>query len=601
MNKLWRYEDYAALLSHENALVRKWAFRGINSRYKRQYTDGVAALIHDADELLASMALQYLSDHQAIQHAPAILELLRTSEGMVASNCADALAEMGYEPALEAMLEKLEATERLETTMGTLEYLGRKRGEKSRLALIAAVEELEEGLSLDAAVSGLLNHYIPEDISLIMQRGLDLPDVGAFSGSFSRSVLDSMGASPYFSQLMDYGENRIVSKPAKTIEDLFSSNTQIPLDPAFKNEVVGLLEKRQYREVTNHILQSVQKTVANRYSGQRDNAWLEELLGKDDMCVHLLEYLSQGEAVWNRLEKRKSEREEFISFVVSIYFAVMEREAYIEALHPEAETETLLSALQNSGPGIPKDILRRIEAIAPVGQLKEMLSKELTTWADISVVRLMGRIGDPGFVPDLIRVIKESDSLDYIYSDGITALQALDESAEEAILEAIRRGEIDSWASFDILDHLPYAEAYDLALSLWESEGDEFMDSYELLSTSLESIGDQRGIPYLQGLWAEGVHAGYVGDALECLCALHRTDIPELTEIREQRENRKSRHWTEMDEFKDWGSDDEDEEDDYEGWEPPQIPVRRDGPKIGRNDPCPCGSGKKYKKCCLDK
>ena len=22
------------------------------------------------------------------------------------------------------------------------------------------------------------------------------------------------------------------------------------------------------------------------------------------------------------------------------------------------------------------------------------------------------------------------------------------------------------------------------------------------------------------------------------------------------------------------------------------------GPKIGRNDPCPCGSGKKYKHCC---
>ncbi|HTX74472.1 MAG TPA: YchJ family protein [Rectinemataceae bacterium] len=25
--------------------------------------------------------------------------------------------------------------------------------------------------------------------------------------------------------------------------------------------------------------------------------------------------------------------------------------------------------------------------------------------------------------------------------------------------------------------------------------------------------------------------------------------------------------------------------------------VVREGPKIGRNDPCPCGSGKKYKKC----
>ena len=25
---------------------------------------------------------------------------------------------------------------------------------------------------------------------------------------------------------------------------------------------------------------------------------------------------------------------------------------------------------------------------------------------------------------------------------------------------------------------------------------------------------------------------------------------------------------------------------------------RRETPKTGRNDPCPCGSGKKYKKCC---
>ena len=27
-------------------------------------------------------------------------------------------------------------------------------------------------------------------------------------------------------------------------------------------------------------------------------------------------------------------------------------------------------------------------------------------------------------------------------------------------------------------------------------------------------------------------------------------------------------------------------------------PVKNEGPKIGRNDPCPCGSGKKYKNCC---
>ena len=30
-------------------------------------------------------------------------------------------------------------------------------------------------------------------------------------------------------------------------------------------------------------------------------------------------------------------------------------------------------------------------------------------------------------------------------------------------------------------------------------------------------------------------------------------------------------------------------------------PARWQGRKVGRNDPCPCGSGKKYKKCCLSK
>ena len=31
----------------------------------------------------------------------------------------------------------------------------------------------------------------------------------------------------------------------------------------------------------------------------------------------------------------------------------------------------------------------------------------------------------------------------------------------------------------------------------------------------------------------------------------------------------------------------------------PQATIHRDAPKVGRNEPCPCGSGKKYKKCCL--
>ena len=34
-----------------------------------------------------------------------------------------------------------------------------------------------------------------------------------------------------------------------------------------------------------------------------------------------------------------------------------------------------------------------------------------------------------------------------------------------------------------------------------------------------------------------------------------------------------------------------------DGVTPKQAPARRTEPKVGRNDACPCGSGKKYKKC----
>ena len=36
----------------------------------------------------------------------------------------------------------------------------------------------------------------------------------------------------------------------------------------------------------------------------------------------------------------------------------------------------------------------------------------------------------------------------------------------------------------------------------------------------------------------------------------------------------------------------------YDGRAVKQETVRHEGPVVGRNDPCPCGSGKKYKKCC---
>jgi len=58
-----------------------------------------------------------------------------------------------------------------------------------------------------------------------------------------------------------------------------------------------------------------------------------------------------------------------------------------------------------------------------------------------------------------------------------------------------------------------------------------------------------------------------------------------------------------LDEGDDWRPDleaGEPWEEQEEPWET-VAPIRNTAPKIGRNDSCPCGSGKKYKKCCRAK
>ena len=65
-------------------------------------------------------------------------------------------------------------------------------------------------------------------------------------------------------------------------------------------------------------------------------------------------------------------------------------------------------------------------------------------------------------------------------------------------------------------------------------------------------------------------------------------------------------HDDDFDDEDDIDANDEDDEDEYEDededdiWDTPLEPIRRETPKIGRNDPCPCGSKKKYKRCCLN-
>jgi HEAT repeat protein len=105
MNRLWGFEDYINHLSHQNKIVRRWAFSALENHYSNRFTDGVCNLIGDEDEHLACASPRYLAKFGAVQHAPLILESFKKGEGSVPGNCAAALGNMHYDPALDVMLE----------------------------------------------------------------------------------------------------------------------------------------------------------------------------------------------------------------------------------------------------------------------------------------------------------------------------------------------------------------------------------------------------------------------------------------------------------------------------------------------------------------
>lgn len=602
MNKLWDYVDYVNQLSHKNKLVRRWAFEALENRFANRYTDEVCNLIGDEDEYLACAATRYLAVHEAVQHAPAILESFKNGKGSIPANCATALARMHYEPVVDVMLEYFSNPENEETFLGVLDYLGNIHREDCRDALKSAVIQMKNTFFLGPALANLLQHHIPEDVTLVLDKYFDLGERDNQDDTLLKNIASALGGEEYFRELTGFGKNSILENPREIIDNLILRNSSIELDENLREKMIVSLEDGKYEDFATMIMFDARGILHARYSKDSPPDWLKVSFAQDTMSLALLEDLSRRSSVWRRVKDLKKSGKDLIPLILSVYFAIKERNVYLKALSPDAGVEDLIQALKKTGSRLPMQIQKKIKELAPISELKDALTKDLMTWGDIWAVKMMGRIGNKEFVPDLIRVLNNSDSMDYIYSDALTAIHSLDESADEIILTAIRNQELGDWESFSILEHLPYSEAYDLALQKWENDSDDGMDSYELFAHCLRGIGDPRGIEKLQAIYANENDSAYIGDTLEFLGIIHNVDIPELPDIfkkRKEREERQKAREKRLNELvRNYNRNKKQGALEHRG---KAVPFKRDTPKVGRNDPCPCGSGKKYKKCCLNK
>jgi hypothetical protein len=275
---------------------------------------------------------------------------------------------------------------------------------------------------------------------------------------------------------------------------------------------------------------------------------------------------------------------------------------------------------------------RVVEALARHGQhcepkIREVLGVKLDDyrhhsmkWLEPLVVRLAGQARLESMIPLIFAKLLE-DGGDLLNEECSDALAGI---GTPAVLHAVAEVYPNAQRHFRLygtnpLEHIHSDLAVETSLRLFEQEKDEFIRKE--LATALLYQFAYEGIKIARQLLV-GRELDFDGRGLRnCLletCTLMGERFPEYDEWLATERAEKAEHWRRVKEL----------EGDPQGPvlfalekltgkkaadvakarppvpPPPRLPPIRNPPskqKIGRNDPCPCGSGKKFKACCMRK
>ncbi len=175
----------------------------------------------------------------------------------------------------------------------------------------------------------------------------------------------------------------------------------------------------------------------------------------------------------------------------------------------------------------------------------------------------------------------------------------------------------ESWSyrlyTSSLLGKIKVQESEDAIIALLESESDATIRTN--ICFGLCKLFSRRGVDVVRQEIRKGYDSGLVELEEELLPVAHvlGIDLPEADEWRQKREEGERFRAQRQKEMNELGSryaalKEQGIDPFTKLGSPPHEPepaetttYRRHDEKIGRNDPCPCGSGKKYKKCCEER
>ena len=529
-----------------------------------------------------------------------------------------ALAHMKHHESYEAIINKFKQNESYDVFIGVIAYLGRIHTKDSRqLLLNTFIQEADNDFIDDLGLisSYLLEHHNLDDVKIVVKTFFKMEEnKNNRDHGFLKNILRTIKANDIYTDLRESSDGNILKNPKKIINEIIKYNPNIITKKEITTKIIDLLNKRQYKELIRELIIEASNTFNKRFPERKCADFHANIFKLDELSLKILEELANYSVIYKEAAKKTEQGQDYIAAAISICFSIIGRQIFIEALNPKSASEHIMYALKLTGEYFPDELVDKLVELAPIDELKNALSEDFSTWGDIWIVKIMGRIGNADFVSSLFRILCNADDLSYIFSDATEALNGIDKVGHKKIFSAINKNTFDD----DILiasllkQHLPYTESFDIIYQIWNGETNTGSNlySYELYADCLEGIGDERGIQALQEIFTRE-NALYVGDALETLSSLYNKEIPELDIINQERNaylKRRKEREEELDELaEDYYLSQKVEfnmnhEDLYEDENvKPVETYKREHPKVGRNKPCPCGSGKKYKKCCLKK
>jgi len=216
------------------------------------------------------------------------------------------------------------------------------------------------------------------------------------------------------------------------------------------------------------------------------------------------------------------------------------------------------------------------------------------TWMEPLVVRLAGELHYQPAVP--LIVAKLHDDAEVLSEECQTALVKI---GGDEVIRAVRQDFPTAEWHFrlytsSVLGRVHTDIAVQAIIELLPLEQD--LDLQSGLAQALVEHFSSDGNEAARKVLLSDPDLGHLRDILVSACTLMGQDYPELEEWRKEAQEEKRRK-----PFLYGSAASSPPGPKIPALPKPLVAVKRVEKKVGRNDPCPCGSGKKYKKCCLNK